>query len=72
MSPVGVRVICKAILTTTIVLDARHVGAKVRHLEKSIVRLVRIVFTRRCDEFECEIRILWGSVIFLKNRGAGY
>ena len=66
MSPVGIRVICKAVLATTIALDAGHVGAKVRHREKPIVRLVRIVFPQRCDEFECEIRILWGSVIFWK------
>ena len=41
-------------------------GAKVRHREKPIVRFVRIVFPQRCGEFECEIRILWGSVIFWK------
>ena len=72
MSPIGIRVICKAILATTIALDAGHVGAKVRHREKPIVRLVRIVFTQRCKEFECKIKIFWGSVIFLENLGVVY
>jgi hypothetical protein len=59
-------------LATTIALGAGHVGAKVRHREKPIVRLVRIVFTQCCDEFEGEIRILWGKLIVLKNAGAVY
>ena len=62
----------KALMTTTIARGAGHVGAKVRHREKPIVRLVRSVITWCCDEFECEIRILWGKLIFLKNKDAMY